>query len=62
MEQKSNSGALFFDNVQAVGVHNGVARIALIRLASDGKPVPVLELLIPTTQVPQVIKALQQIR
>ena len=53
---------IFCDAVQSIGVHNGTVRISLIRLGSDGKPVPSLELLFPTAQLPQLVKALQQIR
>lgn len=53
---------IFCDAVQTIGVHNGTVRISLIRLNSEGKPVPAVELIIPTGQVPQLVKALQQIR
>ena len=53
---------VFCDAVQSLGVHNGVARISLIRLAPDGRPSPAAELMIPTPQLIHLIKALQQVK
>ncbi len=50
---------VFCDAVQAVGVHNGLARITFIRLDVSGQPAPALELLIPVTQVATLGRALQ---
>jgi len=54
--------AIFCDAVQSVGVHNGVARVSLIRLSPDGRPSPAAELMIPTPQLINLIKALQQVK
>jgi hypothetical protein len=53
---------IFCDAVQSLGVHNGVARVALIRLSPDGKPTPAVELLLPVAQLPTLIRALQQVK
>ena len=53
---------IFCDAVQSLGVHNGVARISLIRLSPDGRPSPAAELMIPTPQLINLIKALQQVK
>ena len=53
---------IFCDAVHSVGVHNGVVRISLIRLGADGKPIPAVELMIPTGQLQTLMRALQQIR
>lgn len=52
---------VFVDGIQALGVHNGVARVLMMRLSSDGKPLPVLELLLPATQVRTVIEGLGKV-
>ena len=53
---------IFCDAVQTLGVHNGVVRITLIRLSPDGKPTPAVELLLPSSALPTLIRALQQIK
>ncbi len=53
---------IFCDAVQSLGVHNGVVRVSLIRLGSDGRPIPTVELLLPTSQLVTLIKALQQVK
>jgi len=53
---------IFCDAVQSLGVHNGVARIVMIRLGPDGKPTPAVELLLPTAQIVTLIKTLQQVK
>lgn len=47
---------VFVDGIQAVGVHNGVARVMMMRLGSDGKPLPALELLMPIAIMKSVIE------
>lgn len=55
--------AMLCDGVKAVGVHNGVARVVLIRLdVETGNPFPAFELQISLTQVSTLIKALESIR
>ena len=50
------------DAVQSLGIHNGVARISLVRLNAGGEAVPAVELLLPNFVVAQMIKALQSIK
>jgi hypothetical protein len=50
------------DAVRSMGVHNGVARITFIRLLPDGRPLPSLELLLPTATVAQIVKTLQTVK
>jgi hypothetical protein len=57
----SESPVIFCDAVQSVAVHNGIARISLIRLEMDGKPTAALELLIPVGQIAALMKALQSV-
>lgn len=51
--------AVLCDAVQSVAVHNGVARIRLIRLDAEGNAQPVLELHMPVGQVGSLAKAAQ---
>jgi len=53
---------IFCDAVQSLGVHNGIVRISLIRLNTDGRPLPALELMLPIAQLSNLIKALQQVK
>ncbi len=53
---------IFCDAGQSLGVHNGVARIALIRLKPDGEPTAAVELLLPVAQLQTLVKALQQVK
>ena len=53
---------IFCDAVRTLGVHNGVARISLVRLSADGQPLPTVEVLLPVNQVLALIRALQQVR
>ena len=43
---------IFCDAVQSLGVHNGVVRVSFIRLNPEGRPVPALELMLPTAHSP----------
>lgn len=49
------------DAVQSVAVHNGIARIRLMRLDADGNPQPVLELQMPVGQLGSLAKAAQSV-
>ena len=49
------------DAVESLSVHNGVARLKLSRLTSEGASSPALELLIPCAVVGEIIKALQTV-
>src|SRR5580700_5596720 len=52
---------IFCDAVQTLGVHNGVVRISFIRLDSEGKPAPALDLLLPVGQAEHFVRALHNI-
>jgi hypothetical protein len=53
--------SILVDAIQTAGVHNGVARVRFMRLGADGKPVPVVELLIPVTQLGAIVQGLGKI-
>ncbi len=53
---------VFCDAVKALGVHNGIVRISLIRLSAEGHPIPAVELMLPTDQLKSLVKALQQVK
>ena len=51
---------LVIDGIQNVAVANGVVRLQVTRVASDGKSKGVEEIAIPSTQFATVVQALQQ--
>jgi len=53
---------IFCDAVKTLGVHNGIVRISLIRLNPEGQPIPAVELMFPTDQLKNLVKALQQVK
>ena len=50
------------DGIQSVAIHNGIARIVFMRLDTNGKPLPSVELNIPMNQVPSITTALSKIK
>jgi hypothetical protein len=58
-QRMTETPVVFCDTVQSVGVHNGLVRIAFIRLDANGRPEPALELMIPVAQVASLMRALQ---
>jgi len=52
---------IYCDNIQSVGLHNGNARIVLTRLNAEGRPVQVLELILPQGEIHTLVDALQKI-
>jgi hypothetical protein len=50
------------DGIQSVAIHNGVARIVFMRLDTNGKPDPSVELNIPMNQMSSITKALGNIK
>ena len=56
-----DSRVVFVDAVQSIGVHNGVVRILMNRLNSEGKAVAELELLLPVTVTKSIISGLQKV-
>jgi len=55
-------GVIFCDAVKTLGVHNGIVRISLIRLNAEGQAIPAVELMFPTDQLKNLVKALQQVK
>lgn len=55
----SASLTLLVDGVQSMSVHNGVVRLELVQLQSDGKARPVIQLQVPQQVVRKLIEALQ---
>ena len=53
---------IFCDAVQTLGVHNGIVRVSLIRLNPEGQPIPAVELMLPTAQLTNLVRALQQVK
>lgn len=50
------------DGIQSVAIHNGIARIVFMRLDTNGKPLPSVELNIPMNQVPSITTALSKVK
>jgi hypothetical protein len=48
------------DGVNAIAVHNGVARIQFMRLNVEGKPDASVELAVPVPQLKAIIEAFQK--
>jgi hypothetical protein len=60
MAQSTEVPAILADGVSGLAVHNGIARVQLMRLGNDGKPQPVVELQLPVGVVKSVIEALRK--
>jgi hypothetical protein len=52
---------ILIDGVSAMAIHNGVARIILMRLGVDGKPVNSHELQVPLPAMKSLIEALRKV-
>ena len=50
------------DGIQSVAIHNGVARVVFMRLDTDGKPLPSVELNIPLNQMASITQALSKVK
>jgi hypothetical protein len=46
------------DGISSLGIHNGVVRIQFMRLNTDGKAVPALEIHVPASQIKQLADTL----
>ncbi len=53
--------AYLIDGVQAVAIHNGVARIQFMKMDMGGKAASEVELMIPLNQIAGIIEGLQKI-
>lgn len=50
------------DGIQSVSIHNGIARVVFMRLDTNGKPLPSVELNIPMNQVSSITTALSKVK
>jgi hypothetical protein len=54
----ANAAPIFLvDGVNAIAIHNGVARIQFMRLNLEGKPETMVELAVPVPQVKSIVEA-----
>ena len=53
--------SVLIDGISSIGSHNGVHRVVCYRLTADGKPEPVVELLIGEGPLRGVIAALSDL-
>ena len=61
MANPSEVPSILADGVNALAVHNGIARVQLMRLGIDGKPQPVVELGLPLSGIKSIIEALRKV-
>jgi len=61
MANPSEVPSILADGVNALAVHNGIARVQLMRLGVDGKPQPAVELQLPVGVVKSIIEALRKV-
>jgi hypothetical protein len=59
---KNDVPVILVDAIQSIGVHNGIARIVLMRLGADGRPDEVLELCIPANQTTAIAQGIAKIK
>lgn len=62
MANESTAAPFLVDGIQTISIHNGVARVVLMRLDVGGKAVPAVELHIPMNQVASIAQALAKVR
>lgn len=58
----SPESSFMVDGIQSVAIHNGVARIVFMRLDTNGKPLPSVELNVPMNQMPSITQALGKVK
>ena len=61
MANSTEVPTILADGVNALAVHNGIARVQFMRLGIDGKPQPVVELGLPVNGVKSIIEALRKV-
>lgn len=52
---------VFADIARSIGLHNGVLRIAYAQLDAEGKAEDVLDLMMPQSEIKNLIEALRKI-
>ena len=60
MANASEVPTILADGVNALAVHNGVARVQFMRLGIDGRPLPVAELHVPVSALKSIMEALRK--
>jgi|TARA_R110001583_G_scaffold195427_1_gene373256 hypothetical protein len=58
----SAADSFMVDGIQSVAIHNGVARIVFMRLDTNGKPLPTVELNVPMNQMSSITQALGKVK
>jgi len=49
------------DGISSLGIHNGVVRIQFMRLNTDGKAIPAVELNVPVSQIKAMGETLSKV-
>ena len=52
---------VFADIARSIGLHNGVLRIAFSQLDAEGKAEDVLDLMLPQSEIKNLIEALRKV-
>jgi hypothetical protein len=58
----SAADSFMVDGIQSVAIHNGVARIVFMRLDTNGKPLPTVELNVPMNQMSSITQSLGKVK
>ncbi len=59
--QGINHSVVYCDTLQSVALHNGNARLLMTRLDHEGRPIPTLELILPSSEVSTLLAAIQKV-
>jgi hypothetical protein len=54
--------SFLIDGVHSMAIHNGVARVIMMRLGVDGKATPTVELHIPLNSMKSILETFQKIK
>lgn len=60
MDPKNDVPSYLIDGVQALAMHNGVARVMFMKMNMSGQPAPEVQLMIPLDQLQGIIEGLQK--
>ena len=60
MDPTNDVPSYLIDGLQALAMHNGVARIMFMKMNMAGQPVPEVQLMIPLDQMKEIIEGLQK--
>ena len=62
MNNDKSTPVFTVDGIESAGVHNGLARVLFMRLGSDGKPLPAVELNIPVNLIKSISQGIGNVK